>query len=65
MSRAEPREDSGVQVRSRLEAEIVREEEEPAEVGRVGLETESREGFCWTRAMKPGMLSLADGVGWT
>jgi len=21
--------------------------------------------FCWMRAIKPGMLSLDDGVGWT
>lgn len=22
-------------------------------------------GFCWSRAIKPGILSLEEGVGWT
>lgn len=31
----------------------------------VGRESSVFGDFCWTRAMNPGMLSFAEGVGWT
>jgi len=40
---------------------------EEEEVGRSGDRGAVESGsvvFCWMRAMKPGMLSLAEGVGW-
>lgn len=36
---------------------------DPEEVGRASLGGAGP--FCCTRAMKPGMLSFAEGVGWT
>lgn len=73
MSKASPREDSGTHARRRevdsmLGFAAVDEEER----GRSSEVVEDERtasgggaGFCWMRAMKPGMLSFADGVGWT
>ena len=56
---ASPRDVSGSHARRReaavLDFDVVDEED----VGR-----ESGAGFCCNRAMYPGMLSFADGVGW-
>jgi hypothetical protein len=59
VSRASPRELSGSHASRReaavLDFEVVEEEEE---TGR-----ESGAGFCWRRAIYPGMLSFAEGLG--
>lgn len=54
---ASPRDDSGTQAR-RYEAGSLRLEE----VAVVGFDGA---GFCWMRAIKPAILSLEDGDGWT
>lgn len=52
-----PRDDSGSQARRYDVAfEALAEEEDRGRESVVG-------SFCWMRAMKPGMLSLDDGVG--
>ena len=61
VSSESPREDSGSQARRKDEALVVLVEDE--EVGRSAASV--GEDFCWIRAMKPEMLSLDDGVGWT
>ncbi len=59
VSRASPRECSGSHARSRDAAVLVfAEVEDEEDVGR-----ESGAGFCCRRAMYPGILSFADGVG--
>jgi len=59
VSYASPRFDSGIQARSSDDAFTLRAEEE--EVGRASLTV--RLDFCWTRATKPGILSLEEGEG--
>ena len=59
VSRESPRDVSGSQARRKEEALVLLAEE--AEVARSNVLV--GEGFCWMRAMKPGMLSLDDGVG--
>lgn len=60
-SYASPREYSGTHARRSDEDGIPFVEEDDA-----GRASEDVTGdFCWTRAIKPGMLSFADGVGWT
>lgn len=59
VSYASPREDSGIHAR-RYDEEL-KLFEEAEEVGRGALGSDV--GFCWMRAMNPGMLSLAEGVG--
>ena len=61
VSYASPRLDSGIQQRSNEDALTLREDED--EVGRASLA--ERLDLCCMRAMKPGMLSLDEGVGWT
>ena len=61
VSYASPREDSGTQASNNEDAWVLRAEDE--DVGRASPEED--EDFCCTRAMKPGILSLADGVGCT
>lgn len=56
-------EDSGTQARRSEEVETSWAEWE--DVGRASLVAVVADGFCWMRAMKPGMLSFADGVGCT
>lgn len=60
VSYASPRADSGDQARRRSEAAGLLCECE--EVGRSEL-NDAVQGFCWMRAMKPTMLSFADGEG--
>lgn len=57
---ASPREDSGTHARRNDEAFAAAE---PEEVGRGEVLVVA--GFCWIRAIKPAMLSFAEGVGWT
>lgn len=61
VSYASPREDSGTHESRSEEEAIVFEDEE--ELGRFELVCAG--DFCCMRAMKPGILSLADGDGWT
>lgn len=42
---------------------MVLELELPGRIGEASLGV--RAGFCWIKAMKPDMLSFAEGVGWT
>jgi hypothetical protein len=58
---ASPRADSGIHARSSDDAFTLRADDD--EVGRASLSVERP--FCWTRATKPGMLSLEDGDGCT
>ena len=61
MSYASPRDDSGTHARRNEAAFELLDEE-----GDVGRCSESvTDGFCCMRAMKPGILSLDDGVGCT
>ena len=55
-----PSDDSGTQARRRSDEAGDGGSWESCDVGRPFLE-----GFCCSRAMYPGMLSLAEGVGWT
>lgn len=57
--RASPRDDSGSHARSKEAAVLDFASLEEGEVGR-----ESGGGFCCNKAMYPGILSFADGVGW-
>lgn len=61
VSYASPREDSGTHARRRDDAWTFRVEDEL--VGRASVVVDA--AFCCIRAMKPGMLSFADGVGCT
>jgi hypothetical protein len=61
VSYASPRLDSGIQQSSNEDALTLWEDED--EVGRASLA--ERLDLCCMRAMKPGMLSLDEGVGWT
>ncbi len=55
-----PSEDSGSQAKSRSDDAGDPDTCDEDEVGRSSF----RAGFCWSRATYPGMLSLAEGVGW-
>jgi hypothetical protein len=59
MSSASPRECSGSQASRREEAALSFEDVEADDVGR-----SSGAGFCCSKAMYPGILSFAEGVGW-
>jgi hypothetical protein len=61
VSYASPSEDSGTHASSREEACTLLADDE--EVGCVVFEEEA--DFCCRRAMKPGILSFAEGVGCT
>lgn len=61
VSYASPREDSGIHARSRLGACMLLAEAEVE--GRASFG--SGGDFCCMRAIKPAMLSFAEGVGWT
>lgn len=61
VSYASPRADSGIQASSSDEELTLFEDED--EVGRASLVFLG--DFCCISAMKPGMLSLAEGEGWT
>ena len=61
VSCASPKDDSGTQARRKDAALKLRAEDDV--LGRSS--GTALEGFCWTRAMKPGMLSFEEGVGCT
>ena len=58
MLAASPREDSGTHAKRRSEGDGCFERPEAEDVGLA-----PSEGFCWRRAMYPGILSFADGEG--